>query len=152
MRISRPRFAPSLPIVALLVAAAMLAAGGCADGFVPEARSINPYVRRQWEADEKKGPTYYTRVEVLRKVRTTAHRMPPEEHQRLAKEIADVLEIEKSGTMRAELVRTLAVLPCPTALIALEAASTDNDADVRAAACQALAGQQGPEAVKMLAQ
>ena len=123
-----------------------------ADGFVPEARSINPYVRKQWEEDEKRGPTYYKRMEELQQVRAQASQMPAPEKQRLAKEIADVLAIEKSPTMRADLVRTLAVLPCPTAMVALDGAATDNDADVRAAACQALAGQQGPEAVKILAQ
>ena len=139
-------------LAAALLLPALLAASGCADGFVPEARSINPYVRKQWEEDEKRGPTYYKRMDELRQVRAQAARMPPPEKQRLAKEIADVLAIEKSPTMRADLVRTLAVLPCPTALVALEGASTDNDADVRVAACQALAGQQGQEAVKMLAQ
>jgi hypothetical protein len=119
---------------------------------VPEARSLNPYVRKQWEDDEKRGPTYYKRMEELRQVRSQASQMPAPEKQRLAKEISDVLAIEKSPTMRAELVRTLSVLPGPTALVALEGASTDNDSDVRAAACQALAGQQGPEAVKLLAQ
>lgn len=136
----------------LLGAAGMGVAGGCADGFVPEARSLNPYVRKQWEDDEQRGPTYYKRMDEMRQVRAQAHRLPEAEKQRLAKEISDVLAMEKSPTMRSELVRSLAVLPGPTALVALEGASTDNDADVRAATCQALAGQQGPEAVKMLAQ
>jgi hypothetical protein len=135
----------------LIAATAVVTTVGCADGFVPEARSLNPYVRKQWEEDEKRGPTYYKRQEELQQVRAQAPSMPEPEKQRLAKEIVDVLAIEKSPTMRAELVRTLAVLPGAIALVALEGASTDNDADVRAAACQALAGQKGPEAVKMLA-
>jgi len=130
----------------------MLAAGGCADGFVPEARSLNPYVRKQWEEDEKRGPTYYKRVEELRQVRLKARSLPDAERQRLASEISEVLAIEKSATMRADLVKTLAVLPGPTALVALDGAATDNEAEVRSAACQALSGQQGPEAVKLLAQ
>ena len=156
MRMAHSKFtAPQIHrgwLLLCLCLAGMLAASGCADGFVPEARSINPWVTKQWEEDEKRGPTYYKRMDELRQVRAQAVQMAAPEKQRLAKEIADVLAIEKSPTMRADLVRTLAVLPCPTALVALEGASTDNDADVRAAACQALAGQEGPEAVKMLAQ
>lgn len=136
----------------LLAVAGLLSAGGCADGFVPEARALNPYVRKEWEADEKRGPTYHKRMDELRQVRAEANRMPDGERQRLAKEIIDVLAIEKSPTVRAELVKTLSVLPGPASLVALEAASTDNDPDVRTAACQALAGQQGPEAVKLLAE
>ncbi|MBC7853636.1 MAG: HEAT repeat domain-containing protein [Pirellulaceae bacterium] len=119
---------------------------------MPEARALNPYVRKEWEADEKRGPTYYKRMDELRQVRAEAGRMPDGERQRLAKEIIDVLAFEKSPTVRAELVKTLGVLPGPASLVALEGASTDNDPDVRTAACQALAGQQGPEAVRLLAE
>ena len=136
----------------LLLAPAVLASSGCADGFIPEARSLNPYVRKQWEEDEKRGPTYYKRMDELRQVRAQAGQLPDGEKQRLASEIIGVLEIEKSPVMRAELVKTLAVLPGPATLVALEASSTDNDPEVRAAACQALSGQEGPEAVRLLAQ
>lgn len=153
MRTAVPKFAaPQIHLVLLFAATGMLLASGCADGFVPEARSLNPYVRKQWEEDEKRGPTYYKRMDELRQVRAQAHQLPAPEKQRLATEIVDVLAIEKSPTMRAELVRTLAVLPGPTSLVALDGAATDNDPEVRAAACQALAGQQGAEAVKLLAQ
>lgn len=154
MRSATPKFAVSQVYGCwlFLAAVATLTAGGCADGFVPEARSINPYVTKQWQDDEKRGPTYYKRIDELRQVRATSSHMSPPEQQRLAQEISDVLAMEKSATMRAELVRTLGVLPCPISLVALEGASTDNDADVRAAAAQALAGQQGPDAVKLLAQ
>lgn len=153
MRQTPPKFAAlwNYPAWLLMAVAGMLAAGGCADGFVPEARSLNPYVRKQWEEDEQRGPTYYKRMEELRQVRAQAHNLPEAEKQRLAKEISDVLAMDKSPTMRSELVKTLVALPGPTALVALEGASTDNDPDVRTAACQALASQKGPEAVKMLA-
>src|SRR6186713_61462 len=88
----------------LIAAIAVVTTVGCADGFVPEARSLNPYVRKQWEEDEKRGPTYYKRHDELQQVRAQAHNMPEAEQQRLAKEIVDVLAIEKSPTMRAELV------------------------------------------------
>ncbi len=136
----------------LLASAGLVMSSGCADGFVPEARSLNPYVRQEWDQDEKRGPTYYKRMDELRQVRAQGAQLPAAERQRLAKDIVEVLTIEKSPTMRAELVRTLAVLPGPATLVALEGAATDDDADVRAAACQALAGQQGPDAVKLLAE
>ena len=153
MRTAVPKFAaPQIHLVLLFAATGMLLASGCADGFVPEARSLNPYVRKQWEEDEKRGPTYYKRMDELRQVRAQAGQMLDAEKQRLASEIIDVLGIEKSPVMRAELVKTLAFLPGPATLVALEASSTDNDPEVRAAACQALAGQSGPEAVRLLAQ
>ena len=130
----------------------LLLAGGCADGFVPEARSLNPYVRKQWDADEKRGPTYHKRMAELQQVRSQGATLPEAEKQRLAKEIIDVLSIEKSPVMRAELVKTLAIFPGPATLVALESASTDNDAEVRIAACHALARQRTPEAVRLLAQ
>ncbi|HEX5034333.1 MAG TPA: HEAT repeat domain-containing protein [bacterium] len=135
----------TLSLLALLFA-------GCADGFVPEARSLNPYVRKQWDEDEKRGPTYYQRLEEVRQVRAQAKKLPEAEKDRLAAEIIDVLGIEKSPVMRAELVKTLAVLPSPATLVALDGAATDTDAEVRAATCQALAGQSGPDAVRLLAQ
>jgi len=154
MRTALPKFAnPQFHCGWFLVlATGLLTAGGCADGFIPEARSLNPFVRKEWDADEKRGATYHKRMDELRQVRAQAGQLPDGEKQRLAGEIIGVLEIEKSPVMRAELVKTLGVLPCPATLVALEGSSTDNDPEVRSAACQALARQEGPEAVRLLAQ
>ena len=102
MRTAVPKFAATQVHCGwlLLLAAGVLAAGGCADGFVPEARSINPYVRKQGEEDEKRGPTYYKRMDELQQVRAQASQLPAPEKQRLAKEIVDVLAIENQGYAR----------------------------------------------------
>lgn len=154
MRSAPPKFAgPQIHRALLLLAAVgFLSAAGCADGFVPEMRSLNPYVRKQWEEDEKHGPTYYKRIAELKQARAQAASLSPADKQRLAGEMIDVLAIEKSPVMRGELVKTLAHFPGPATLVALEGASTDNDAEVRIAACQALGRQQGPEVVRLLAQ
>src|SRR6476620_3207821 len=120
MRSTLPEFARHEPCggwlswpAVLLLAVVVGTASGCADGFVPEMRALNPYVRKQWEADEKHGPTYYKRREELRQARAQGPRLPEAEKQRLAKEIIDVLGMEKSPVMRAELVKTLVVFPGP---------------------------------------
>jgi HEAT repeat protein len=140
----------SLTLLAGLPAlAAMLA--GCQDGPIPENRVLNPWVREQWEEDEKFGPTFYKRMEELAAIRGRAASLPESERERLAQEIVDVFREEPSSAMRSELARTLAHLPGATAQSGLGAALVDEDSDVRIAACQGLARLKNEESLALLA-
>lgn len=137
--------------MALYLALAGVMLAGCQDGPIPENRILNPWARKQWEEDEKFGPTYYKRVEELAAIRARAAGLPEEERERLAQEVADVYGLEPSGAMRCELIRTLGYLPAAAAQPALEAALTDEDRDVRIAACQSWSRVQGEGALAALA-
>jgi hypothetical protein len=124
---------------------------GCQDGPIPENRILNPWARKQWEEDEKFGPTYYKRMDELAAIRAKAPRLANNERDRLAQEIVDVYGLEPSPAMRSELMRTLAYLPTDTARSGLETALADEDADVRQAACQGLARAGGTQSLPLLA-
>ena len=124
---------------------------GCQDGPIPENRILNPWARKQWEEDEKFGPTYYKRMEELAAIRARAPGLPETERERLAQDVVDVYRLEPSGAMRCELIRTLGYLPTAAAQPALADALADEDRDVRIAACQAWSRVQGDGALEALA-
>jgi hypothetical protein len=124
---------------------------GCQDGPIPENRVLNPWARKQWEEDEKFGPTYYKRMDELAAIRAKASGLADSERDRLAQEIVDVYGQEPSPAMRSELIRTLAYLPTSTAQTGLASALADDDPDVRTAACQGLARVKGEESLRLLA-
>lgn len=124
---------------------------GCQDGPIPENRGLNPWARKQWEEDEKLGPTYYKRMDELAAIRAKAPGLAESERARLAQEIVDVYSQDPSPAMRSELIRTLAYLPTSTAQRGLAEALQDEDPDVRTAACQGLARVRGEESLRLLA-
>ena len=124
---------------------------GCQDGPIPENRVLNPWARKQWDEDEKFGPTYYKRMDELAAIRARASGLPASERDRLAQEIVDVYGVEPSPAMRSELIGTLAYLPTSTTQTGLAGALTDDDPDVRIAACQALARVKGEQSLLLLA-
>src|SRR5262245_58502552 len=125
---------PLLPLLACLAALA----AGCAEGRVPELRNLNPWVRKQWADDEAVTTTYHKKVADLTALRSQASRLPPEQVEQVAAQLAGRLHEEKAPVLRAELVRTLGALPSPTARAAVTTAIADEVAAVRIAACQAL--------------
>ncbi|HZN34500.1 MAG TPA: HEAT repeat domain-containing protein [Pirellulaceae bacterium] len=138
-------------VLAASLACLPLVAAGCADGPVPELRTLNPWVRRQWDADERAIATYHRKVADLAALRAQAARLPAEQAEPLAAQLAAGLQAETAPVLRAELARTLGELPTPAARSALQAALTDEAPNVRIAACQALARHPAPEAVEPLA-
>jgi HEAT repeat protein len=139
-----------VPLLLAAVALTVLGAG-CQDGPLPEVRSLNPWARKQWEEDEKLGPTYYKRSEELALIRARAPALSADEQERLSQEILDVYREETSPAMRAELVATLGRLPAAAAQAGLAAALSDQDPDVRAAACTALGRRRDQESLALLA-
>ncbi len=130
----------------------LAAVSGCADGPVPEMRSLNPWVRKQWAEDETFGPTYYARVEALQSLRAKAGSLPPEEREQVAAELSQQLAAESAVPMKLEMLRTLAAYNTTTAEAAIVGNLQSENADVRRVACEALARQKGPQAVTALGQ
>jgi HEAT repeat protein len=136
-------------VVASATCAGSLTAG-CSDGPIPELRSLNPWVREQWAADEKEITTYHRRVADLAALRSQAASMPADQQETAAAELSRRLQDERSPVMRAELARTLGAFSVPAAQSAIVAAMADESGQVRLAACKALAHQPTPEGFQAL--
>jgi hypothetical protein len=136
----------------LLWLCALLAVGsaGCADGIVPELRTLNPWVRKQWAEDELYGPTFHRKLADLAAVRSSARTISPADRERIAQELAIRLKDEPSAAMRMELVRTLGELPTSTSQTAVAAMLADENGQVRAVACQSLGRHPTPEGMQAL--
>lgn len=144
-------FAPARHRTLLLASIACLFAG-CADGPIPETRVLNPWIRKQWEEDERRITTYHRKVADLAELRTKAKSMPIAERDETAAHLAARLREETSPALRGEFVRTLAEFPTPVAEQAVAAAITDESASVRMIACKALGRSPTAEGYQALAQ
>jgi HEAT repeat protein len=142
---SSKRAATSLVAFALLGGLA-----GCADGPVPELRTLNPWVRKQWAEDELYGPTYHRKVADLAALRSSAARLAPQEQEQIAAELAGRLKDEPSPAMRIELARALGELPTASAQAALAASLADENAQVRVVACKSLGRRPTAESLQAL--
>lgn len=138
--------------LALISVASPLA--GCAEAPFGMAR-LNPMLTKEWEKDEKFGPTIHTKRGELQTLATKAASLPPSEQQRLSTELVGMLREEKNSLLARDMVRTLAEFPTPQSLEGLHLAIEHSDSDVRAVACEAWrkkGGQEGLDAlVKALA-
>lgn len=92
------------------------------------------------------------KIAQLQQLAKECPKLPQAEHDRLALELARELRIEEDPLVRAQLLRTLAVVRSDTATAMLRAGIQDADADVRAACCQAWGRRGGAEAVRVLEQ
>ena len=140
---SLPAALPALGLLCLL--------SGCADGPIPETRVLNPWIRKQWEEDERRITTYHRKVKDLAELRRKAASMPPAERDETAAHLAARLHEEQSPALRCEFVRTLGDFPTPVAQQALAACINDEDSTVRVLACRALGRQPTAEGYQALA-
>jgi HEAT repeat protein len=121
-----------------LAIASLAFLSGCADGPVPEMRTLNPWLRKQWNEDEQRVTTYHRKVADLADLRAKALHMASTERDETAVQLAERLKEEKSLALRAEFVRTLAAFNTPVAQEAVLASMNDESASVRVLACKAL--------------
>jgi len=123
---------------------------GCAEGMVPEMRSLNPWIRRQWQEDEAFGPTFHKKIADLAALRSSASSLAPVEREQIAQQLAGRLKDEPSAAMRMELARTLGELPAEASHAALAATLTDENPQVRVVVCKALGRQQSAASLESL--
>jgi hypothetical protein len=126
-------------LAATIVAIGLLAAlSGCSGGPMQALNEINPWVREQWQQDEKEITTYHKKVSDLAGLRSRATSMPASEREEIAIQLSERLKDEQSPVLRAELVRTLGEFPTAPAQQAVQSALSDQAVNVRIAACKAL--------------
>jgi hypothetical protein len=133
--------------------ALLLATGfaGCSGDPYMDLVSLNPWRRKEWEADEQFGLNPNTRLAELEMLAERAASMPPEEQERFSEDLAIQLRDERNALFRARMVRALGEMNTATARGILSDATGDVSPTVRIAACEAWARQRGPEAVEALA-
>jgi hypothetical protein len=139
-----------LLIVCLAALAGSITISGCADGPIPELRSLNPWLTKDWKEDEKYTATYHRKVADLADLRGKASSLPPAEQQRYSADLAVELQREKAVPMRVALVKTLSTFPTPQARAAIQLAATDQDSYVRREVCVALAKTPDAEALQTI--
>lgn len=133
----------SLLIMALLLAAGFSA--GCVNG--PFYRM---WYKKQWDEDEKYGPTFYTRMEELKKLQKRAKSMNAEEQLQVVQQLTPSLNQDPCNIYRAEVAWTLSSLSCPAAAEALTIAIKDQEPRVRTVACQAWGKRDDQQALQVL--
>jgi len=90
------------------------------------------------------------RIAAIRKMAQEAR--GPDAQEEVARKLAALYPREQDPLIRAEVVRAVSLLRCPTAGTLLGQATKDGDADVRIDACKGLHRQVGPEATAVLAE
>ncbi len=131
---------------AALAAALLLAMPGCT--AVPSSKLAfwNP------QDQDPRVVTPAKKLAQLQQLAKECPKLPQAEHDRLAVELARELRTEEDPLVRAQLLKTLAVVRSDTATSMLRAGVQDSDPDVRAACCQAWGRRGGAEAVRVLEQ
>lgn len=128
----------------LLATAVVLAMPGCATVGLSKLAFWNP------QDEEPRVITPAKKLGQLQQLAKECPRLPQQEHDKLALELAHELRTEEDPLVRAQLLRTLAVIRSDTAAAMLRAGTKDADPDVRAACCQAWGRRGGAEAVRVL--
>ncbi len=90
------------------------------------------------------------RLAELSKLREEAGSASAEQRQRVAARLAEQIAQESDGSLRAEMVRTLAAYPSDQGKRILRHALHDADRQVRIAACEAWSRMRDPDTVRLL--
>jgi hypothetical protein len=130
----------------------LLLLAGCADGPFYGIKQTMPWIRSQWRADEKLGPTDHQRREELQELAGKLRRMPPDEQTRWLQLLEGVVAHDQSPLMRQLAVRTAGASDRPEAMPVIVAGANDKDSIVRMAACDVLGQRSEPEAITKLAE
>jgi HEAT repeat protein len=105
-----------------------------------------------WNSDSE--PTVRTRADQLKELRELAKNLPSADSARQEKatlDLAQAIRNERDPILRAQLLRTISACSTRGAEKVMLAGVNDTDANVRAAACEALGRRGGAEAVSALA-
>jgi hypothetical protein len=125
---------------------------GCADGPMPFMMSLNPSMRRQWEADEAFAPTLHRQLAEVRTVRESTKSLSPEQQVHWSGELEHIIRTHTNPLLRSECVTTLAGFSVPESIEGLRLGMKDGDAAVRIAACKAWGKRGGQEGMEQLAE
>ena len=137
-----------LPIGAWICA--LITFAGCMDGPFYGIKRVNPYYLSKWKKDREVGPTFEDRLAELERLHQQVAALPESEQEQWAERLVKIVREDSSAEMRARSVRTIALIPSPTAERALNIASADDVEKVRIMACKAWAERGGSAARDML--
>lgn len=126
--------------------------GGCAEGPVPYIMSLNPKLRREWEADEMYEPTLHRQLAEVEALRESAADLSAPRQRHWSGELTYILEQNDNPLLRAAAVKALGEFTVPEANEGLRVALTDADAKVRKTACAAWGARGSEEALQRLAE
>jgi HEAT repeat protein len=111
----------------------------------------NPYIREQWDQDEKTYPTFYARVEKLERIGRNARRLQAGDQDRIAQDMIHIVQNDSNPLIRREAVRVLGQLTSPLAAQGLQVALNDGDQKVRLAVIDAWRQRGDSQSVEILA-
>jgi len=107
----------------------------------------------EWQADEKMGPTFYQRLEEFESIRGRASGYSASDRAHMVAQVQGIYRDDVDPLIREEAVKTLAELARDGGdVTVLGNAFTDNEANVRTAACRAATRIGGSQASAKLAQ
>ena len=101
------------------------------DGPFYQLNSAMPWTQRAWQEDEKYGATYTTRVAEFDRLKSQIAYMEPEEKEKWANMLTEMMDTETSPELRRRSVECLAMITGPIADEGLTKASEDKVDKVR---------------------
>jgi HEAT repeats len=128
-----------------------LLVSGCADGPLNGGGTMNPWLRKEWDRDERRGPTFHTKMQQLRETAANAASLPPERQQQLASEMTERYRTEENSLLRGAIVKALGQLRSANVEDVLSLAVKDDDTEVRLAAVKALGDRGDEQSLRTLA-
>jgi HEAT repeat protein len=143
------RYRRTLQFACVLAALAPLA--GCADGPFNGGGTWNPWLRKEWEKDERRGPTFHTQMKQLQELAESAPSLPVARQDQLSQEMLERYHNEANPLLRSAIVRVAGGLRGTGVDETLSAAIKDSDTEVRVVAAQALGRRGNEEALQLLA-
>lgn len=123
---------------------------GCMDGPFYAMKRLNPYFQSQWREDRALGPTFADRLKELEKLEARMDSLGPSEQTQVAEKLARTATEDPSPEVRIAAIRSMAQLPAPSVVKALNTASVDEVEKVRLATCEAWQVRGGQDARDML--
>lgn len=139
-------------MLALGLCLLLAGASGCAQTSPRKWYDPLGLFAKKQEEPTIKVKTSVERIKILQELAKQAPKMAPAEQQRASEEIATALSNgnEDDILVRAQMLRTIAVIPTPLAGRILAAGLQDSDRDVRVACCEAWGTRGGDEAVRLM--
>lgn len=117
---------------------------GCADGPFNGGGTWNPFLKKEWDKDEQRGPTFHTKMKQLKDLKAQVASLPADKQEALAGEMSLRYRQEGNTLLRGAVVGVLGQLKNANVDETLATAMLDTDPDIRILAARAL-GQRGNE-------
>ncbi|MCC6510684.1 MAG: HEAT repeat domain-containing protein [Pirellulaceae bacterium] len=132
------------------IVSGLFMSAGCADGPMFHMKKLSPWHQRDWRRDRELGPTYSQRLGELALLKSRIASYSPDEQQRWAGQLENIVTKDTSPEMRAQAARVLAQIDSESTIRALNAASKDDVEKVRLAVCEAWGVRNSEHARDML--